>query len=238
MIAAFIRCESDRSPFSLTEIDGRAILGRVIDRIRYSRRVHSIQVLTTEDGADGEVVRFCEGEGIGYFRMHDRDALEALHKCAAGIGAEAAVSLGGDCPLTDPHIIDRVISRYLRGDCDYVSTAMERTFPFGMDVEVFRLATLDLALRNTKKSADHVDPSLYLRKGGKFRRANVTFSRTERCEGMDWRVRDKKSFTFASAVIARVGRNPKFMLEDVLALLESEPEIAALGTGTLVKARE
>ena len=56
-----------------------------------------------------------------------------------------------DCPLIDPIIIDRVIQLYLDNEYDYVSNTQIRSFPRGMDTEVFSIMRLAEAQFNAKK---------------------------------------------------------------------------------------
>ena len=42
-------------------------------------------------------------------------------------------------PLIDPKIVDKAIKIYDQSDCDYVSNIQNRSYPDGMDVEIFHL---------------------------------------------------------------------------------------------------
>ena len=53
--------------------------------------------------------------------------------------ADHIVRLTGDCPLTDPQVIDTVIAAGVEPDVHYASNVhARRTFPKGLDVEVIR----------------------------------------------------------------------------------------------------
>lgn len=68
-----------------------------------------------------------------------------------------------DCPLIDPTIIDLLIQQYLESDKDYASNALTRTFPRGLDTEVFSFHCLERAFNEAKKPSEreHVTPYIY-----------------------------------------------------------------------------
>jgi spore coat polysaccharide biosynthesis protein SpsF len=59
------------------------------------------------------------------------------------------VRLTADCPLIDAGVTDRVIGELLsrRNACDYASNVFERTWPRGLDTEVFFMDTLERMAR-------------------------------------------------------------------------------------------
>ena len=56
--------------------------------------------------------------------------------------ADIIVELTGDCPLIDYRIIDKAIEVFVSNKVDYVSNVDVRSYPDGMDVQVFNLETL------------------------------------------------------------------------------------------------
>lgn len=79
--------------------------------------------------------------------------------------ADAIVRITADCPLIDPQVLDSMVDRFerRRPTVDYLSNCMRRTFPRGLDVEVFSRSALD---RTAKEAAEpfereHVTPYMY-----------------------------------------------------------------------------
>ena len=66
------------------------------------------------------------------------------------MNAELVVEITGDCPLIDPSIVDQAISTFLNNDVEYVSNVDVRSFPDGMDVQVFSLKTLKICFFNKR----------------------------------------------------------------------------------------
>ena len=64
--------------------------------------------------------------------------------------ASYIVRITGDCPLIDWKIIDEMIEKIKINNCDYYSNTIQRTFPDGLDVEIFSSATLNKTYFNAK----------------------------------------------------------------------------------------
>ena len=73
--------------------------------------------------------------------------------------------LTADCPLIDGQLIDAAVTEFYAGDHDYYSNVIERTFPDGLDIEIFTAETLATAMRDCKDpwAREHVTP--YMRTG-------------------------------------------------------------------------
>jgi len=67
------------------------------------------------------------------------------------VQAETVVRITADCPLIDPVVVDKVVQRFLDGDCDYASNALRYTYPDGLDTEVFSFGALERAWRERQK---------------------------------------------------------------------------------------
>jgi spore coat polysaccharide biosynthesis protein SpsF len=82
---------------------------------------------------------------------------------AESIETDVIVEITGDCPINDPQIIEQTIQMFLTRDVDYVSNSHIRTFPDGMDCQVFSLETLKKSARMTNDPLDHEHVTLHIR---------------------------------------------------------------------------
>ena len=184
MIAAIIqaRMTSTRLPGKImADIGGKPLLKRMLDRVRRATKLNKIIVATTVNSADDVAAKLCTDEDVDVFRGSEHDVLDRFHGAAQAAGAISVVRLTADCPMIDPQLIDEVVSRYSHGDCDYASNAIERTYPDGLDVEVFSRAALDeaQAKANHPYLREHVTPYIHGNSdygSGNFRRAAVTYA--------------------------------------------------------------
>ena len=167
MIAAIIqaRMGSTRLPGKvLKEVDGTPLLKYQIDRVKRSGLLDKIIVATTDRTEDDPIVRFCTDNDIDCFRGPLDDVLGRYYECAKRFKVDTIVRLTGDCPLSDPEIIDEVIELYRSSGGDYVANTVPpdtRKYPSGLDVEVFSFAALKRAQEEAVDTHDREHVTFY-----------------------------------------------------------------------------
>jgi spore coat polysaccharide biosynthesis protein SpsF len=92
------------------------------------------------------------------FRGSEDDVLARVIGAAASASADTIVEITGDCPVIDPDIIEQVIRMFDCHDADYASNVQVRSFPDGMDTQVFALETLERSagMVSTTLEREHV----------------------------------------------------------------------------------
>jgi spore coat polysaccharide biosynthesis protein SpsF (cytidylyltransferase family) len=120
---------------------------------------------------------------------------------------------------------------HLEGDFDYTSNVDPPTFPDGLDVEVVRTAALEEAWQEAGRASEREHVTLWLRdRPERFRIGRVS-DPVDR-SAMRWTVDEHEDFEFVRAVYARLYPvDSAFGTDDILALLEREPGLAALNAG-------
>jgi spore coat polysaccharide biosynthesis protein SpsF (cytidylyltransferase family) len=220
------RTSSTRLPNKvMMPILGRPLLALQIERLRRCKALTNIVVATTADRSDNEVVDLCAAENIKVFRGSMLDVLNRFIQAARPYTPDVVVRLTGDCPLTDPDLIDQVIDEFFKQDLDYLGNCNPATFPDGLDVEVFRFAALDTADREAvlPSHREHVTP--YIRyQPNRFKVGN--YSALVDRSNLRWTVDEPEDFEFVRAVYERLyPRNSSFSTEDILNLLKKEPDL-------------
>ena len=155
------RMTSSRLPGKvLADIDGRSSLAYMLERVQRARNVGRIVVATTVNDTDDPVAQLAERLGVSVFRGDEMDVLGRYADAAELFNADPIVRLTADCPMIDPTVIEAVVQLYRHGDWDYVGNGINRTFPDGLDVEVFSRAALVAADREAKHPflREHVTP--------------------------------------------------------------------------------
>lgn len=114
------REQSTRLPNkALADIEGKPMLQRVVDRVRYSHWVDETVVITMNTSP--QIISYCQDNGIGVFAYDgdDDDIIARTYYAAIGFKADYIVRVWGDCPLIDPEIIDLVVNDHMSYGYDY-----------------------------------------------------------------------------------------------------------------------
>ena len=210
---------------SLAEICGRPMLWHVVARARRSRLVSKVVVATTDQPADDPIALMCRDEEIPCFRGSEDDVLDRFYRAAQAHSADVVVRITADCPLIDPAVIDEIVSRFKRSDCDYVSNTFRYTFPDGLDTEVFSFEALERAWREARKPSEREHVTPYLRTG-RFRTANVESDAPVSGGRQRWTVDHPLDLEFVRGIYAEFSGKNEFGFHDVLDLLRKRPDLA------------
>ena len=227
MIFVQARMGSTRLPGKvLKKINQRALLSYEIERLKHVHQAEGLVVLTTLNEGDDEIERFCQKERVAVFRGSEWDVLERFHQAAHVFKAQIVVRICGDCPLIDPGVIDQSIERFLCDEApyDYLSNTSIRTFPRGLDVEVFSVSSLDRVVREAllPEEREHVTP-YYYRHPELFSLGSLTYPKDYSLHR--WTVDTSEDFELSSKILKELySQDPLFTWHDVLHLLEEHPE--------------
>lgn len=210
----------------LKEINGKSLLEYQIERIQRSKMIDDIVIATTNKEAEDPIIRLCMRLGISYFQGSEDNVLKRYYEAAMLNKADTIVRLTSDCPLIDPVIIDDVIKYYIlnRNSIDYCSNTIERTYPRGLDVEVFSFVALEAAFHNAVLSRDieHVTSYIYTNPN-LFRVAGITNDID--LSQYRWTVDTIEDFELITNILGSLyPLNNEFLLKDVLNLLNGNTQ--------------
>ena len=132
------RMRSSRLPNKvMLPILDRPMLELMIERLRRVPQIDEIVIATTDHESCQPIVELAEKIGVGCYRGSEDDVLDRVLKAAQSANADVIVETTGDCPVIDPQIVSETIETFKQSDVDYCANVLERTFPRGMDVQVF-----------------------------------------------------------------------------------------------------
>lgn len=220
------RMTSTRLPGKvLKEVLGKSLLEYQIERLKRVESAENIIIATTVNETDQPIIELCKRLSIDYFRGSETDVLSRYYQAALAYRADVAVRVTSDCPLIDPWVINQVIQYYLDNqfEYDYVSNSLERTYPRGMDTEVFSFKALKEAFQEATAQPDreHVTPFIH-RQPERYHLGHVKYS--EDYSHYRWTVDTLEDFELVQKIIeALYPSNPEFTLEDCLRLLKRYP---------------
>lgn len=229
-----IRVDSTRLPKkALSDILGKPMTIRLLERVQRSELIDEIIVATTKNKTDDDLVKIVEENNIKIYRGSTEDVLDRYYKAAKQNDIDIIVRITGDCPLVDPEIVDNIIRYFIDNDFDYVSNTIKPTFPDGICVEVFSYNTLEKTWNEAKlmSEREHVTP--YITKHTEIFEIK-NFENNEDLSDLRWTVDEPEDLEFVREIYKRLyNKKNVFHLRDVLKLLEKNPKLKNINTGIM-----
>ena len=229
-IISQVRMGSTRLPGKvLLPAAGRPLLDYHVARLAQSGL--PLYLATTTEPADDALAAYAEAHGLPCHRGSETDVLARYYETAVKFGLDVIVRVTSDCPLVDGPLIGAAVDRYV-ADADpleFRSNSLIRSFPRGLDFEIFSLQMLAEASERAASpyEREHVTP--YLKTGpaasrfrnvdevwpgGDFSRFRITLDTPEDYEVLRRLIEEHHADQLA--------------LPALLALLAAHPEIMAL----------
>jgi len=209
----------------MKEIVGKPMLWHVINRVKNAKELNDIVIATTNLKEDTQILDLASEIGVKTYAGSENDVLDRYYQAAIMSKADVIVRITADCPLADPNVIDKVVRYYRINDFDYVSTSIKPTFPDGIDVEVFRFASLKKAWSEAKLASEreHVTPYIW-KNPNIFKIKN--YENEDDILYMRWSVDEQCDLEFLREIYNRLyAKDTLFYMEDVVDLLTKNPEL-------------
>ncbi len=206
---------------------GRPMIHHVVQRARRIDGVDEVAVATSRRPGERSLVEYVESVlDAPVVRGPEDDVLRRFVDAASRHRAEVIVRLTADCPLLSPRVSADVLRAFLgaNGDIDYASNTLQRTFPRGLDTEVFDIETLRRAHRRARSASEreHVTVPIYTCPG-EFRLLSV---RARRAYPLyRWTVDTEPDFELVRRIYdALYATRPRFELPEILRVVERHPD--------------
>jgi spore coat polysaccharide biosynthesis protein SpsF len=235
------RMGSSRLPGKvLRHLGGKTVLAQVIERVKAGRGIDAVVVATTTNAADDPIEREALNKGATVFRGDENDVLRRYCHAARQSGADVVVRVTSDCPLIDPGVLSEMLRRFLEAEgrgnqIDYLSNTLERTFPRGLDVEIFTFSALQRADREAAEPShrEHVTPYIW-NHPDLF--SIVQYTDAADRSGLRWTLDTEEDWLFLSAVFRSLEEaGSAVTTAAVLQLLERHPELKEINAHVVQK---
>lgn len=208
---------------------GKPVLRHIIDRLKRCNHADVIVLATTVNKDDDVLEKLAKENNLKVFRGDEQDVLSRYYYAAKENKLDVVIRITADCPFIDPEIIDNMILNFLDNNrIDYLSNVLNRTFPRGLDTEIFKFSTLHRAFESAKNpyQREHVTPYIYEHKE-LFMLSGI--ENKESLSHLRWTLDEEKDFEFIKEIYNRLYRdNNIFLTKDILAVLEKEPHLAEI----------
>jgi spore coat polysaccharide biosynthesis protein SpsF len=206
------------------------MLGRLIDRLKKVSLIQEIVIATTKNFEDDEICNLASKYGVQYFRGSEDDVMSRVLEAAQTAKADVIVEITGDCPIIDVDIVCDVISQYLEGNYDYVSNSNIRSYPDGMDVQVFSIDTLIDSFRLTSNALHREHVTLHIRQNpDRYRLLDVIAKSEYNFPELGLTLDTLEDYNLLDNIISYLEpQNRYFGLSETLSFLDSFPEMKEL----------
>ncbi len=225
------RMTSSRLPGKvLLPASGIPMLQHLVNRLKSVPSIEEIVLATTTNISDDPLVLFARQMKITYYRGSENDVMDRVIGAAASVNADIIVEITGDCPIIDPNIIEQVIRTYKYNKVDYVSNVSIRSYPDGMDVQVFSLNTLIKSGKMTNESLDREHVTLYIRNHPEiFSHINLVAPPELHWPELGLTLDEKSDYELLKFVIEHFAdKNKNFSCYDVIRFLRNRPDLVKI----------
>lgn len=201
----------------LATIDGRPMLEILIKRLKRCKSIDLLVVATTTNEEDDQIADLAASSGVKCYRGEEDDVLSRFIGALRDFPTRTVVRITADNPLTDPHLVDRLVAEHVKNNADYT---VSRGFPVGTGAEVVDANVLakvgdlarDIAVR------EHV--TLYIvNNPSQFTIHSVKRSHaTEASVTVD----TQRDLDFVRRLVSAMGNPDDISIEDVVRFWEQE----------------
>ena len=205
----------------MRKVDGVTLIELLLTRLSESKAIDQIVVATSIDSRNDPLVQHVNGLGYETFQGSEQDVLDRFYFAAKQFAGDTIVRITGDCPLTDPLLVDEAIEKFTTSGIDYLCNTSPPTYPDGLDIEVFTFSALERAHQETKVPSDREHVTPYIRESGHF--STLTNSSDQNYSHLRWTVDEVLDLEVVDFIVRHFAPNRLFSWKDVLGMYKNFP---------------
>jgi len=221
------RMGSSRLPGKvLLPAGGVPLLGHLISRLRKVELIDEIVLATTSEPGDDILEKWANQHQILCFRGSSSDVMGRVLQAAKSVQGEIIVEITGDCPIIDPDIVELAIQTFLANSAEYVSNALVRSYPVGMDVQVFHLETLERSYGQTSDALDYEHVTRHIRRNpDEFKLLNLIAPERLRWPELGLTLDEIGDYKLIKYLVEHFEGSSNFSCGDIIILLRERPQL-------------
>ena len=168
----------------LLPIGGTNALQMIVDKCNNHPLIDQVIVATTN--SSDNIIDYCLRHKIDFWCDTDEDdVFNRVRKAAKRFEADIIIDITADCPFIDLRNLKEYIEMIEAGH-DYCSNVIERTFPDGLDLQVYTLKAMEKLQHGVLKEEEHQHT------GWNFTRFPEQFSLSNIKVHESWHAADKR----------------------------------------------
>lgn len=216
---------------------GKTMLEHLVNRLKSVNSIDQIVLATTVNTTDEVLVSEAKRLRIDCFRGSEDNVMERVIGAASSVDADTIVEITGDCPIIDPGIVEQCIQMFKAHDVDYVSNAIYRSYPDGMDVQVMSFKSLQLSAKMTCDPFDLEHVSLHIRRNPKlFSHVHLISPPEQHWPELGLTLDEVKDYRLIDALICFFNPSkPLFSCLDAIQHIKDHPNLASINSNVVRK---
>jgi len=215
---------------ALLKIAGRPVLEWIVLRLKSCKELDQVVLSITDQKKDDVLERLAEKLSAQCFRGSETDLIQRLLGTARAFGADVVVRITGDCPLTDPDLIDRMVREFRShmSSVDFVTNTYQRTYPDGLDIDILPLRTLERMNKEVKVPYYREYLTYYIMENPtKYRILNI--AQEQNLSTLRWTLDYPEDLKFMRRVYSALKKHKGlFKMKDVLDLIKRNPQLTEI----------
>jgi spore coat polysaccharide biosynthesis protein SpsF len=224
------RMTSSRLPGKmLKNIGDKLVIQHLVDRLRLCSTLDDIVIATTTNKEDDALVDWAKSYGVNFFRGSEDDVLGRVVGAHISMESDLIVEITGDCPFTDPDIVDIGVNTFLSNNIDYLTNCEVPSTPPGLYVQVFRLESLIDIEKKIKDTGVREHVSLYYYENPEIYKIHhlISSSKLKLPENTRIYLDYPEDLDFLSKLYEHLvdQNNRDFNAEDIVVALEENPNL-------------
>ena len=213
----------------MQDLAGKPILQHVLERCRRIENAQVVVCAIADEPTNAPLIATARASGVEVFVGPVHDVLERYRGAAHSVAATEIVRVTSDCPLIDPEICGAVIRKRAGDNADYASNLTPRSYPKGLDCEVFSLELLDRAARAATETFDREHVTQWMLRAADVKRSNVS-SGDVSLASYRWTLDYPADLEFMRRLVDLIPVETA-SFADILATVREHPELPAINAG-------
>lgn len=226
------RCGSTRLPNKvMADLSGKAELQWVIERVKRSKLVDEVMVITSIEKNNLPLIRLCTDLETRIFVGSENDVLDRYYQAAKLLHPEYIIRITADCPLFDWRYLDMAIEQ-MGENVDYLG-AMTDSFPDGLDIEIMKYEALEESWKEANLQSEREHVTQFIRKRPERYNIKNLECPIDGIGDKRWTLDEDRDYAMIKRIYEHFLTKGKedFLTEEILAFLEEHPEVEALNSG-------
>ena len=206
----------------MKKIIGVPMIELLLKRLSKAQTLDCIILAASDKSENIPLKDYVQDLGFHVESGDETDVLGRYFQTASKLGIYNIVRITGDCPLIDPNLVDMVVRMFQKGQYDYASNIHPRSYPKGLDTEIFTFKALEIAHQMAIRDFDREHVTPFIINGTQFNRGYL--SNDKDFSKKRWTVDEASDFTVVEKVFEYFDPNINFTWKDVLRLETTKPE--------------